>query len=420
MIAAGLLLTLVCGAGFSAVPVQVEAIAEVRVHGNATLSDDAVLKLAGVAIGSPLDAGGTEAVAKRLKDSGRFDEVEVRKRYRTLAMDEIALVLVVHERAGISATGEPPSPIRRLRNRLMFFPILKYDDGYGWTYGGQTAVVNALGKGTRLSFPLSWGGTKRAAIEADRTFKTGPLTRLTGSFGITERENPHYKIDDQRTQVTARAERRLFNVLTFGGDLGRTQMDYFPLHESVWTAGADVTVDTRRDPMYPSDAVLTTVTWSRLNPIGVTSFGGEAIDRYRVEARGYKRLIGQSVLAVRAGYDTASAPLPQYEQWLLGGSSLRGIESGTYAGDKRFLWSAELRVPFSSPLSLGRVGFNVFMDGGATALYGERIFDQPGPRHKSAGGGLFLIAAILQLNFDVSRSIDGKSTRFHFGTGFTF
>ena len=76
-------------------------------------------------------------------------------------MDEVALVLVVHERPGISATGEPPSALRRFRNRLMFFPILKYDDGYGWTYGGQTAIVDALGKGTRVSFPLSWGGTRR-------------------------------------------------------------------------------------------------------------------------------------------------------------------------------------------------------------------------------------------------------------------
>jgi hypothetical protein len=33
---------------------------------------------------------------------------------------------------------------------------------------------------------------------------------------------------------------------------------------------------------------------------------------------------------------------------------------------------------------------------------------------------LFLIATVLQLNFDVSRSIDGHGTRFHFGTGFTF
>jgi outer membrane protein assembly factor BamA len=420
MIAAGLLLTLVCGAAPLGLQAQVETIAEVRVHGNATLTDEAVLKLAGIAVGSPLDSGGTEAIEKRLKDSGRFDEVQVRKRFRTMAMDEIALVLVVHERAGLSATGEPPSVIRRLRSRLMFFPILKYDDGYGWTYGGQTAVVDALGKGTRLSFPLSWGGTKRAVIEADRTFKTGPLSRFNGTFGVTQRENPHFLVDDRRTEATVRAERRLFNTVTFGGGLGRTNITFLPTSERFWTVGADATVDTRRDPMYPSDAVLTTVAWSRLNPIGVTSFGssGDPVDRYRVDARGYKRLIGQSVLAVRAGYDTASAPLPQYEQWLLGGSSLRGIESGTYAGDKRFLWSAELRVPFSSPLSMGRVGFNVFMDGGTTAPYGQRIEDQP--RHKSAGAGLFLIAAIVQLNFDVSRSIDGKSTRFHFGTGFTF
>ncbi len=47
-----------------------ETIAEVRVHGNATLSDEAVIALAGVAVGSALDAGGTDAVEKRLRQSG--------------------------------------------------------------------------------------------------------------------------------------------------------------------------------------------------------------------------------------------------------------------------------------------------------------------------------------------------------------
>lgn len=401
------------------IPQSRETIAEVRVHGNATLSDEAVLKLAGVELGTALDAAGTDAIAKRLRDSGRFDEVEVRKRYRTLAMDDVALVLIVHERAGLSATGEPPSVMRRIRNRLMFFPILRYDDGYGWTYGGQTAVVDALGKGTRLSVPLSWGATKRAAVEADRTFKTGPLTRLTGSFGITERENPHFGVDDRRTAVNARAERRLFDLVTLGGEIGRTSVTFLPADESFWTTGADATVDTRRDPSFPSDAVLASIGWTRLNAIGATSFAnGGSVDRYRLDARGFKRVFGQTVLAVRAEYDNASAPLPQYEQWLLGGSSLRGVRSGAFAGDQRVLWSAELRAPFSSPFSVGRVGLNVFMDGGVTAAYGERIWDAP--RHKSAGAGLFLIATVLQLNFDVSRSIDGKSTRVHFGTGFTF
>jgi outer membrane protein assembly factor BamA len=423
MVAAAALLVLLAGpaaAGPERPGLQQETVAEIRVHGNATLSDDAVIKLAGVAVGTPLDAGGTDAIEKRLRDSGRFDEVQVRKRYRTLAMDEVALVLLVHERPGVSASGEPPSVMRRLRSRLMFFPILHYDDGYGWTYGGQTAVVNALGKGTRLSVPLSWGATRRAAIEADRTFKTGPLTRLTGTFGIAQRENPHFLINDRRTEVRARAERRLFDAVTLGGELGRTRVTFLPIRESFWTGGADATLDTRRDPSYPSDAVLASAGWSRLSPIGQTSFGapGHPVDRYRLDARGFKRLVGQNVLAVRAEYDTASGPLPQYEQWLLGGSSLRGVRSGSYAGDTRVLWSAELRVPFSSPLSTGRTGFTVFMDGGATGPYGGRVWDQP--HHKSAGAGLFLIATVVQLNFDVSRSIDGKGRRVHFGTGFTF
>ena len=407
-----LLLTVV-----AAMPQARETIAEVRVHGNATLSDEMVLQLAGVTLGAPLEAAGTEAIEKRLRDSGRFDEVQVRKRYRTLAMDEVALVLVVHERAGVSPSGEPPSVMRQIRNRLMFFPILRYDDGYGWTYGGQTAVVDAFGKGTRLSVPLSWGATKRAAVEADRTFKSGPLTRLTGSFGVTERENPHFHVDDHRTAVSARAERRLFDLVTLGGEIGRTDISFDPTRETFWTTGADATIDTRREPSFPSDAIFASAAWTRLNAIGAASFGS-AVDRYRFDTRGFKRLFGQNVLAVRAEYDSASAPLPQYEQWLLGGSSLRGVASGAFAGDQRFVWSAELRAPFSSPFSVARVGFNVFIDGGATAAYGERLFDQR--QHKSAGAGLFLLATVLQLNLDVSRSIDGKSTRVHFGTGFTF
>lgn len=404
----------------AAAPQARETVAEIRVHGNATLSDAAVLTLAGISLGSTLDPAGTEAIEQRLRDSGRFDQVQVRKRYRTLAMDDVALVLIVHERAGISATGEPPSVIRRLRNRLMFFPILHYDDGYGLTYGGQTAVVDALGKGTRVSLPLSWGGTRRAAVEADRTFKRGPLTRLTGSIGITQRENPHFGIDDRRTRVNARAERRLFGLVTLGGEIGRTRVTFTPVREQFWTTGADATLDTRGDPLFPSDAVLASAGWSRLSSIGPTTFGaaGAPVDRYRFEARGFKRLFRQNVLALRAEYDHASAPLPQYEQWLLGGSSLRGARSGAYAGDQRALWSAELRVPFSPPLSVGRVGFNLFIDGGATAAHGQRLRDQR--RHNGAGAGLFLIAAVLQLNLDVSHSIEGRSTRVHFGTGFTF
>ena len=402
-----------------AVLLQTETIAEVRVHGNATVTDAVVIQLAGVTVGQPLEPGALEAIEKRLKDSGRFDQVQVRKRYRTLAMDEVSLVLLVHERPGTSSTGEPPSVARRLRSRLMFFPILDYDDGYGWTYGARTSVVDVAGKGTRLSVPLSWGGTRRAALEIDRPFKSGPLTRLTGSFGIAQRENPHYSIDDRRVAFQARAERRLFGRLTLGAEAGRSRITFAPVRDSVWTTGADVTLDTRGDPAYPVNAVLASAAWNRLNAIGPASFraSGSSIDRYRVEARGYQRLFRQHVFAARLAYDTASAPLPGYERWLLGGSSLRGTAAGAFAGDKRLLWSTELRAPISSPLSTGRLGFNVFFEGGYTASFGQRIFDEP--HHRSAGGGVWLTLAIVSLNLDIARSIGGR-TRVHFGSGFSF
>jgi outer membrane protein assembly factor BamA len=159
--------------------------------------------------------------------------------------------------------------------------------------------------------------------------------------------------------------------------------------------------------------VLVGVGWNRLH-----QSAGAAIDRYTLDGRGYKRVYRQAVVALRARYDTASAPLPPYEQWLLGGDSLRGIRAGSVAGDKRLFGSVELRVPFSSPLSTGRVGFNVFMDAGVAAPYGQRLADAA--RHRSAGAGLFLVAPLVRLNLDVARSLDGHSTRVHFGTGFTF
>jgi outer membrane protein assembly factor BamA len=397
-----------------------ERIAEIRVHGNATISDAAVIALAGIAPGTTLDAGGLDAIEKKLRDSGRFDEVQVRKRYRTLAMDEVAILLIVHEKPGVSPTGEPPSAMKKLRSRLMFFPIIDYDDGYGWTYGGRTTIVDVFGKGTHLSVPLSWGGTRKAAVEADHTFRTGPVTRLTGSFGIVQRENPHYEIDDRRTTLSGRAERRLFDRLTLGAEAGASRVTFEPAHDRFWSGGADVTLDTRNDPGFPSDAVLASAAWTRLNAIGGTraAWASPGIDRYRLEARGYKRLFGQTIAAVRTQYDTASAPLPLYEQFLLGGSTLRGLDAGEFAGDQRLLWGAELRVPFSSPLSGGRIGFNVFLDGGAVAPHGAKFGDQK--MYRGAGGGLFLGNSVLQLHFDVAQSLDNRGTHFHFGTSFTF
>lgn len=393
-------------------------IREIRVHGNVTLSDADVVNLAGIQVGAPVASDTADVVTKRLKESGRFDDVDVRTRYRTLDMSEVALVLVVHEKPGTTAAGGPPGIVRRLRGQTMFFPILKYEDGYGWTYGARTSLVGAPRSRFRVSAPLSWGGTRRAAVELERTFASGPLSRLAGSYGISQRVNPHFDLADRHVDGTVRAERRLFERIILGADVSAGHVSFGGTPDARWTTGADATLDTRNDPAYPSDAVLLQARWSRLNGASSALGGVDRANRYEFDLRGYKRVYRTIVFAARTEYDTASAPLPLDEQYLVGGWDLRGTRAGLLAGDRRLLLSGELRVPFTTPLSSARTGVVAFVDGGAVAPYGASI--RHASMERGGGVGLFLVAAVVRLNFDVAHSLDGHGTRVQFGTGFSF
>ena len=90
----------------------VETIREIRVHGNASLTDEAVLKLAGISVGDPVTPSAEKDIEQRLTASRRFDSIEVRKRYRSLDNPtDVAMVLLVHERPGVASEisgGAPP------------------------------------------------------------------------------------------------------------------------------------------------------------------------------------------------------------------------------------------------------------------------------------------------------------------------
>jgi outer membrane protein assembly factor BamA len=396
-----------------------EIIREVRVHGNASLLDADVLKLAGIALGDPVTTDSLKSIERRLKDSGRFETIEIRKRYRSLDdPTDVALVLVVHERPGVtSTTGDinpATRPFRRITSRLMFLPILSYADGYGLTYGGRVSTVDVLGAGERLSVPLTWGGTKRAALEFERQFKRGPLTRVLSSAAIWNRENPHFRLDDQRVELKARAERQITRFVHTGVETSRSSVSFGTLDDRIWTLGANATLDTRNDPAFPGNAVFLGGGWSALHVNG-----GARINRYTSDARGYLRIWGQSVVAARAQYFTADAALPPYERLLLGGAStLRGFRAGTYDGDRAVVTSAELRVPITSVISNAKLGLTVFMDAGRTVDFGRRL--KKADWNRGAGAGLFIIAPLVKINLDVAHGLNGGPTRLHIGAGFSF
>jgi hemolysin activation/secretion protein len=142
------------------------------------------------------------------------------------------------------------------------------------------------------------------------------------------------------------------------------------------------------------------------------------------DVRGYVGLWRASVLAARAAFSRVSAPLPVYEQPLLGGASLlRGYEFGYRTGDAVSALSAEVRVPLTSPLNVGKLGVKAFVDTAAVAPYGTPLDAQRFDR--AVGAGVFLTAPVFTVGLDVAWPSErigsaSRAPRWHFGLGVTF
>jgi len=404
----------------AAVAQPVEVIAEILVHGNHISTNAEVIALSGVSIGATITPDTLIQVSARLKASGKFDQVEVLKRFASIVdPTKITLVLIVNEgpvRIDFEEgpSGEEVAVVKRRRGfqNLMWLPILDAEDGYGLTYGVMISRVNIAGERSRLSFPLSWGGTKRAGVELEKNFASGPLTRITIGAAVQRRTNPAYEEEDDRRRVWGRAERAI-GPLRLGATVGWQRVSFGPIEEDLKTIGADVAVDTRLDPAYPRNAVLATASWER---VGFER--GGVLHRTRVDGRGYLGLIKQTTLAVRVMRDGANGPQPAYLKPLLGGwSNLRGFEAGAFIGDIVVAGSAELFVPLTSPLSVGRLGISAFVDTGVAYDYGQRLKDQT--RQTGVGGSVWFSATVFRLSLSVAHAQGGR-TRVNFGGGLTF
>jgi hypothetical protein len=207
-------------------------VGEVRVHGNHTTPNADILTIVGDVVGKPATDGLIAEVKARLDKSGRFEGVEVRKRFRSIENpDDILLMVVVDEVPGVSDLDLTPGPMKKLRSSGMFLPILHSDDGYGLTYGMRMAFVDRLGPRSRITFPFSWGGERQARAQVERAFTRGPIDRLFGDSGITRRENPHYEIGDTRTFVSGRVESAIQRWLRVGGGAGVENVEFGPVSD---------------------------------------------------------------------------------------------------------------------------------------------------------------------------------------------
>jgi hypothetical protein len=430
-----LLVTLTCSAGLSgpldgspkgAALQPAETIVAIQVHGNTITTDDEVRGLSGMTIGAAVSATTVDDVTARLRASRRFEKVEVLKRFASIAdPSQIMLVIIVNDGpVHITMTGDPDHPARVVRNRfpnLLFFPILDTQSGHGLTYGARFALPNPAGDHSRIAFPLTWGASKSASVEFDKQIASFPIDRVLAGGSVSRRTNPFFDTDEDREHVWLRAEREIVHGLRVGATTGWEHMSFLNLDDRFLHAGGDVILDTRVDPVLARNAVYAKASWEHL------SFGDGPADaahsrggtnRTEVDARGYLGVFRQNVLAARILRQDTDRPLPPYLQPLLGGlENLRGFRAGTFVGDTLVAMSAELIVPLTSPLNIGKIGVSAFIDRGTVYNKGERFADQT--LKEGYGGSVWFAAAFLRLNIAVAHGV-GSSTRVHVGGNVTF
>ena len=375
-------------------------IALVLVHGNHTIPDEEVTKIAGVAAGQAFAPEDREEIEARLLSSGKFETAEVRIRYRGLAeSSDVALVLLVREKPSVSS-------------RFLAAPIFDLTDEYGLTLGARLAFVDVFGEGSRIAFPLSWGGERQLGVEG--AFDLGERSSARFDLSRTREVNPHYDAPDNRLSAGGGYgwKRGLVGV-DAGGRW--SDVDFDQLDESFTDLGARIALDSRRDPTIPGNAFYAGLAWRRLF---FENTSRADVNQYTFDLRGYKRLAGQALLASQVYWAVSDGSLPPYEQpFVGGGKTLRGHAPGEYVGDNAALGSLELRLPLTSVLSVARAGVHLFFDTGA--VYDEGGSLRRARFHNGAGFGGFFRIAMIGVRADLGFDLDG-GTRFHVGSSFKF
>jgi len=423
---ATLLVALLLPSSTGLAPQPIGVISGIQVQGNTATPDEEVLRLADVRIGMPVDDTAIVAVAARLRATRRFEHVQVLKRFASIAdPSQIMLVIIVDEGpVKIVMTGDLDQPTRVVRRRtpnLLVLPILSHEDGFGFTYGARLTLADPawMGARSRVTFPVTWGGTRQAALEVEKRTERGPIDRVTAGGSMSRRINPAFQKDDDRVRMFVRAEREFSRGLRLGATAGWQRASFEGMADQFVHVGGDVVLDTRVDPMLPRNAVYARAGWEHLRfgdgrlakPVETGRYAGYqgSANRTDLDARGYLGLIGQAVLAGRVLRMDSDRPLPPYLQPQLGGlTNLRGFRAGTAVGDTLVAMSAEVILPLTSPLNIGKFGVTVFTDRGTVYDKGERFTDQT--LEQGYGGSVWFAAAFLRLNIAVAHG-RGSSTR---------
>ncbi len=387
-------------------------IVEIQVHGNYVTPDADVVALSGLHVGDLASEAALDAAEARLRASGRFAGADVQKLSRSIDdPDDVMVMLFVEELPGASDAVPRPGWLKQTAAGLQWLPVLRYNEGYGVAFGLQPAMADIFGGTSRLSVPLTWGGERRAAVEATRSF-TGPIvSRVTASADIRQTEHPAFDVTERRSGGRVRLERQLGANLRLGAAAMRERVRFDTERADVTAYTADLTFDTRLDPAFPRNVV-----WGRAE-VGRLDVATGVRRRHRVDGHVAIGLVAGSALTLSAFQVSADGALPAYEQAMIGGGpSLRGYRVGYRVGDNAAGASASWALPLGSPLNLAGTGVRLFADWAGVYRAGTKW--QDAAYDHGVGAGWFAHAPGVTLGLDVARGRDAWRAHLRLGTRF--
>ena len=87
--------TIICFVALPGQAIAQDTIAEIRVHGNHTTPDADIIGLSGLKPGDPATDARLAEAEQALRKSNRFDDVELRKRLRSIDNPADILIMIV-------------------------------------------------------------------------------------------------------------------------------------------------------------------------------------------------------------------------------------------------------------------------------------------------------------------------------------
>ena len=110
-------------------------------------------RIVGDVVGKPATDALIAEIADKLENSGRFDGVEVRKRFRSIENPDDILLMVDRRRSARhrSTLDLTPRPDEEVLEQRHVPADPAFDDGYGFTYGARISFVDRLGPRSRIT-----------------------------------------------------------------------------------------------------------------------------------------------------------------------------------------------------------------------------------------------------------------------------